>query len=269
MGEISQNKYFKANKENWNDRVSIHKDSSFYDLKGFRAGKNMLNSIELDEVGDVSGKSLLHLQCHFGLDTMSWARLGAKITGVDFSNEAIEVAKSLSAELDLNANFVCCNVYDLKEHLTGQFDVVFASYGVIGWLPDLDIWAEIVHHFLKPGGMFYLAEFHPVVWMFDDDFTKLKYSYFNEGVIEIDQEGTYADKNSDFKHKEYSWNHPMSEVVNALLRQGLQIELLNEYDYSPYDCFPDMIKNKEGNFQLKDYKNILPMVYTIRARKSK
>lgn len=258
-------KYFDTNKHLWNQRTAIHKTSDFYDLEGFKNGKNVLNKIELTELGDVSGKSLLHLQCHFGLDTMSWARLNADVTGVDFSDKAIETAQEINDEVGLNASFVCANVYDLRDHLDRKFDIVFTSYGTIGWLPDLNQWADIVSHFLKPGGTFYIAEFHPVVWMFDDDFTKLTYSYFNKGVIEIDAEGTYTDKNADIKHKEFSWNHSISDVVNALLSHGLSIDLLNEHDYSPYDCFPNTQKNEKGNFFIKGYEHVLPMVYSIKA----
>jgi 2-polyprenyl-3-methyl-5-hydroxy-6-metoxy-1,4-benzoquinol methylase len=260
-----EEKYFTSNKDLWNKRTSIHKNSDFYDLEGFKKGKNVLNEIELNELGDVSGKSILHLQCHFGLDSMSWSRLGAKVTGVDFSDNAIDVAKELNAELGLNATFICSNIYDLMQQLDQQFDIVFTSYGTIGWLPDLEKWADIIRHYLKPGGTFYLAEFHPVLWMFDDDFSKLTYSYFNSGVIETEEEGTYADKKSTLKQKEYSWNHSIGSVVNALIRHGLNIESLSEFNYSPYDCFPNTIKNEKGNFNIKGHEGVLPMVYSIRA----
>ena len=169
----NQQHYFDANKDSWNKRTAVHKDSDFYDLASFKKGKSSLNKIELEELGDVSGKSLLHLQCHFGMDTMSWARMGADCVGVDLSDEAINLAKEINAELKLHAEFVCCNVYDLKQHLDKKFDIVFTSYGTIGWLPDLDAWAAIVWHFLKPGGTFYIADFHPTLWMMDENFERL------------------------------------------------------------------------------------------------
>ena len=267
MDKQQLEQYFKSNQENWNQKVGVHKDSSFYDLDGFKLGKNMLNDIELKEVGDVEGKSLLHLQCHFGLDTMSWSRLGAKSTGIDFSDEAIKLASDLNDELQLNTNFICCNVYDLPKHLDEQFDIVFASYGVIGWLPDLKKWGDIVSRFLKPGGKFYMAEFHPFVWMLDDDFKKIHYSYFNTGVIVDEQEGTYADRSSDIKHKEYSWNHSISDVINALITNGLSVDFMHEYDYSPYNCFPNTIKREGGKFFIQGFEGILPMVYSIQASK--
>ncbi len=259
--------YFKSNKALWNEKVSFHKTSDFYDLEGFRKGKNTLKEIELSELGDVSGKSVLHLQCHFGLDSMSLSRLGAQVTGVDFSEEAIVVANELKTELGLNTNFICSNVYDLKKNLDQKFDIVFTTYGVIGWLPDLSRWADIVSHFLKPGGAFYLAEFHPVIWMFDDNFTKFNYSYFKRGVIESEQEGTYADRTAKIKLVEYGWNHSISEVVNSLINHGLTIQFLNEYDYSQYDCFQNTIENEAGNFYIKGYEQVLPMVYSIKAIK--
>ena len=160
--------YFKANQELWNQRTRIHKDSDFYNLSSFKKGENALTSIELAELGDVIGKTILHLQCHFGMDSLSWSRMGAEVTGVDLSDEAIKEANKLNDELGLNATFICSNVYDLKEHLDKKFDIVFTSYGTIGWLPDLDKWAAIISHFLKEGGIFYIADFHLVVLMFDD-----------------------------------------------------------------------------------------------------
>ena len=163
-------KYFHANMDAWNRKTIEHFRSDFYDVKKFRETKSSLNNIELEEIGDVKGKSLLHLQCHFGLDTLSWANLGAQVTGVDFSEESIEKARQLSSELDLTADFICCNIYDLRNHLSRKFDLIFTSYGVIGWLPDLDEWATLIADFLKQGGIFYLVEFHPFIWIYDSEF---------------------------------------------------------------------------------------------------
>lgn len=265
MNDYSQ--YFEANRQLWNKRTVVHKDSSFYDLKGFREGANVLTPIELKELGDVKGKKMLHLQCHFGMDSLNWARMGAQVTGVDLSDEAIREARQLNDELGLNAEFICCNVYDLKDHLDEKFDIVFTSYGVVGWLPDLDKWAGIISHYLKPGGVFYIAEFHPVVWMFDDEFKEIKYSYENKEMIVIDSQGTYTDRNAAIEAKEYSWNHSLSEVINALIGQGLEIQSLNEYMYSPYPCFSNVVKNPEGNWWIKGLEDKIPMVYSIKAAK--
>lgn len=261
------NDFFAANKTGWNQRTAFHKDSAFYDLEGFRAGKPALNSIELEDVGDVKGKSLLHLQCHFGMDTLDWARRGAKVTGLDFSEDAIAIAKNLSGELNLNAEFVCANVYDLEEHIKEQFDIVFTSYGVIGWLPDLKTWARLIAGRLKPGGLFYLAEFHPVVWMFDDNFEKIAYAYDNQGVIETELSGTYADRNAPINGKEYGWNHSLSEVVTALLEAGLELTSFREWMYSPHPCFNNVVPAGEEKWVIKGLEGKIPMVYSLKARK--
>ncbi|MEN9549723.1 MAG: 3-demethylubiquinone-9 3-methyltransferase [Bacteroidota bacterium] len=260
--------YFEANKELWNQRTLVHKDSDFYNLAGFKAGQTVLTPIELAELGEVSSKTMLHLQCHFGMDSLDWARRGAKVTGVDISDEAINEATKLNKELGLDANFVCCNVLDTSQYVSGQFDIVFTSYGTIGWLPDLKPWARMIVEKLKPGGIFYLAEFHPVVWMFDNDFTKIEYSYENKEVIITENEGTYTDRNADIKGKEYSWNHSISEVLNALLNAGLQFEFFNEHMYSPYPCFRNVIEVEKGKWHIKGLEGKIPMVYSLMARKA-
>lgn len=265
MSDYSE--YFAANKTGWNQRTAFHKDSSFYDLKGFREGKTVLNSIELDEVGDVTGKSLLHLQCHFGMDTLDWARRGASVTGLDFSEEAIATANNLATELSLDAHFVCANVYDLDQQITESFDIVFSSYGVVGWLPDLNKWAQLVAAKVKPGGFFYLAEFHPVVWMFDDNFEKIIYAYDDQGVIETELSGTYADREAPIRGKEYGWNHSLSEVINALIQAGLELTSLNEWMYSPHPCFNKVTEVSTGKWQIEGLEGKIPMVYSIKAHK--
>ena len=260
-------KYFDANKDLWNKRTVVHKDSSFYDLPSFLKGKNSLNEIEQRELGNIEGKTILHLQCHFGMDSLSMARMGAKVTGIDLSDTAISEAKKLNNKLRLDANFICSNVYDLGTVLSEQFDIVFTSYGVIGWLPDLNQWAELIYHFLKPGGFFYMAEFHPVVWMMDENFEKVKYYYHNRELIEIDSQGTYTDKTADIEGKEYSWNHSLSEVINALVGQDLRIDFLNEYSYSPYPCFNNVVQGADGNWRVKGLEDKIPMVYSLKATK--
>ncbi len=258
-------KYFEANQELWNKRTAVHKDSSFYDLPSFLNGKNSLNEIEQRELGNIAGKSVLHLQCHFGMDSLSMARMRAKVTGVDLSDAAIEEAKKLNNQLGLNADFICSNVYDLKTKLSKKFDIVFTSYGVIGWLPDLNKWAELISYFLKPAGFFYMAEFHPVVWMLDENFEKVEYHYHNRGLIEIDSRGTYTDKNAKIEGKEYSWNHSLAEVINSLISHGLQIDFLNEYSYSPYPCFNNVVQGMDGNWRVKGLEDKIPMVYSLKA----
>ncbi|SRR5690606_32986738 len=257
--------YFDANKELWNKRTAVHRDSSFYDLAGFKAGQAVLTPIETTELGDVNGKTMLHLQCHFGMDSLDWARRGAKVTGVDLSDVAIDEARKLNDELGLDAKFICSNVYDIEQHLDEKFDIVFTSYGVIGWLPDLDKWAAIISKYLKPGGTFYMAEFHPVVWMFDDEFTHIKYYYENREVIETESKGTYTDRDADIVAKEYGWNHSISEVLNSLLNQGLKLKHFNEFSYSPYPCFNNVVQGEDGNWRIKGMEGKIPMMYSLSA----
>lgn len=266
MESFDQN-YIEINRELWNAKVSHHVNSDFYGLPEFKAGTNVLQSIELDQVGDVKGKTLLHLQCHFGMDTLSWARLGAEVTGVDLSDQAIEAAQQLSAELQIPGRFICCNVYDLPQYLDEQFDIVFTSYGVLGWLPDLEKWGEVVARYLKPGGEFHLIEFHPVVWMFDDAFEKVAYSYFQKETIVEETEGTYADREAPIKNTSVSWNHPLEQVFSALLQQGLQIVQFSEFDYSPYNCFQKTIPGPDKGWQIQGMEGKLPMVYGLKAVK--
>jgi len=193
--------------------------------------------------------------------------MGAKTVGVDLSDKAIATAKELSKQTNSDAEFICCDVYDLPNHLNQQFDIVFTSYGTIGWLPDLDKWAKIVSQFLKPCGQFIFVEFHPVVWMFDDDFKTIAYNYFNvEPIIEI-EEGTYAYKNADIKQQAVSWNHDLSEVINSLIKNGVSIQQFNEYDYSPYNCFNQTIEVAPNKYRIKHLEAKIPMVYSLVGEK--
>lgn len=259
--------YAEINRQLWNARTEHHVDSEFYGLTGFKQGGNVLDDISLRLVGDVQGKSLLHLQCHFGMDTLSWARLGAQVTGMDLSDKAIDTARELAQELNMPARFICCNLYDLPQHLDEQFDVVFTSYGVLGWLHDLNAWGRIVAQHLKPGGEFYLIEFHPVVWMFSNDFSRVEYAYFQGEAIVEENEGTYTDRNAPIKLKEISWNHHLGQVFDALIAQGLQIEYFGEFDYSPYNCFQQTVPAPNGGWYIKGMEGLLPIVYGIKARK--
>lgn len=262
------NTYFEANRALWNKKTPVHVNSEFYDVEGFKAGRNVLTEIELNELGnEVKGKSLLHLQCHFGLDTLSFARMGAKVTGIDISDAAISKANAIAKETNIAANFVRCNVYDTRQHVQDKFDIVFTSYGTIGWLPDLDKWAKVIAESTKQGGTFYMADFHPVVWMMDNEFTKIQYSYFNTEVIEEESETTYTDGGAIEKSKEYGWNHNISEILNALLKQGFELHYFNEFDFAPYNCFSNTVKVAENRWQIKGLEGVMPMVYSFKMVK--
>lgn len=259
--------YLDHNRNSWNQRTEHHLTSDFYDVKGFLAGKNSLQAPELALLGDVTGKSILHLQCHFGQDTLSLARMGATVTGVDLSDKAIEAARDLNDKMGLNGTFICCDVFSLPEHLDETFDIVFASYGTIGWLPDIKKWAAIVSKYLKPGGKFVFAEFHPALWMMDNNFSKLTYRYFNSEPIIEEPEGTYTDPDADIQGKIISWNHGLAEIIQALLNQGLHLQQFEEFDYSPYDCFNHTVNVGERMWRIKHLDDKLPMMYTLLMEK--
>jgi ubiquinone/menaquinone biosynthesis C-methylase UbiE len=247
--------------------VEAHLKSAFYDMEGFMKGHTSLNEIELNLLGDVNGKSILHLQCHFGQDSISLSRMGAQVTGIDLSDKAIHTATEIAKTTHSDAKFICCDLYELPNYLTEKFDIVFTSYGTIGWLPDMDKWAKIVSQYIKPGGQFVFAEFHPMVWMYDDNFEKITYSYFNTGAIIETEQGTYADKDAAITQSSITWNHSMGEVINSLIKNGLELLSLEEFDYSPYNCFNKAVAVGPKKYRIPQFNDALPMVYAIHARK--
>ena len=266
------NKYMKQNLKLWNELTAIHKHSASYDLKGFKSGKSTLKSIELEEMGDVKGKSILHLQCHFGLDTLCWARMGAAVTGVDFSDKAIALAKSLSQELKIDANFICTDTYELPKILKGQFDFIFTSYGVLCWLPNLKDWGSVIAHFLKPKGIFYIVELHPFGYIFDDDrdatSLKVRCSYFHSPQPKKwEPDGSYADRKAKVTHPSYEWTHTMSDIINAIISCGLKIEFIHEFPYSVVSTFPFMEKGEDGWWRLKGKARTIPLMFSLKATK--
>ena len=253
--------YLEINKKTWDERTKVHVDSKFYDVENFIDGKSSLNNIELLQLGNVTGKSMLHLQCHFGQDTLSWARLGAKVTGVDLSSEAIEQAKKLATTLELDAEFICQDVYQFGEQNDKEFDLVFTSYGVLCWLPDLTKWAQTIASSLKAGGEFHLVEFHT----FND--LLCGYSYFPKAQPDIEEDGTYTENCDGNKSTIMTWPHTLSEVISALISAGLVIESFNEHAYSPYPCFDGLEWVENKGYQLLFKEQQVPLLYSIKAIK--
>lgn len=262
-----------TNRDHWDEVTPIHVASPFYRVAEFKAGRTKLKPVELDEVGDVRSKSLLHLQCHFGMDTLSWAREGATVTGVDYSGAAIEQARALAGELDIPARFVHSNVFDLPQHLDGQFDVVFTSYGVLCWLPDIAEWARIAAQYVKPGGFFYIAEFHPVSMIYDDapdvDDLRVRYPYFpGEQPLRFDDIGDYTDRSVKVRNSTtYEFLHPVGEVVSALIDAGLRIDHLHEFPFSTYQFLPFTRELPDGTVRLTKHDGSIPLLYSIKATK--
>lgn len=268
---------YDANKALWEAWTAIHAEGSFYDLAGFRKGGIRLTDEEVEAVGDVRGKTLLHLQCHFGIDTLSWARLGATVTGADFSPAAIRLARELAADLGVaDARFVESNLYDLPATLAGEFDVVYTSRGVLGWLPDIRGWARVVAHFLKPGGIFYISEIHPIAQAFENEGVapgelRLAYPYWSHvEPLVFDVQGSYADPTADVgEQREHGWDHGLGEIVTALIDAGLTLEWLRE---SPeLDWGADFLVEtapRSGRYRLPpEVKGELPLMFSLRARK--
>ena len=266
--------YQETNRRRWDELAPLHAQSDFYGVAGFEAGASSLRPIEVEEVGDVAGKSLLHLQCHFGLDTLSWARRGARVTGVDFSEAAVALARALAAKCGLEATFICSTVEDLPDALAGTFDVVFTSYGVLCWLSDLTRWAATVAHFLKPGGVFYVVESHPFAEVFNDPATpgeenqplRIAYPYFADGrPIVWQTRGTYADRDARVVNDlSYQWIHTLADVVNAVLAARLRLEFLHEFPVSSYPMLPGMTRGEDGWWRLPGAVR-LPLLFSLKA----
>ncbi len=264
--------YQRANRTLWNEFTEIHANSAFYDVEAFKAGRNRLHPLEMTELGEVRGKSLLHLQCHFGLDTLSWARMGAEATGVDLSEKAITLAESLSQECHIPARFVRSDIYGLPNVLDGTFDIVYTSYGVLCWLPDLAGWAKVAAHYLAPGGTFYMAEYHPFANIFDNsaEATGLRISaaYFDQGPFIYQPGVSYADPDTPVKAPEaYEWQHTMGEILSALTGAGLRLEFLHEFPYTNYQALPFLIEDGDRRWTLPDKASTIPLMFSIRARK--
>ena len=257
-----------VNRQNWNERTPVHAATAFYDVEGFKAGRITLTDVERREVGDVDGKTLLHLQCHFGLDTMSWARLGAKATGVDFSDTAIDLARSLNDELGLSTRFLRSDVYDLPAGLDEEFDIVFTSYGVLVWLPDLDRWASTIQRLLRPGGTFYIVEFHPfvdAVEVSESGALHATYGYFHREVSIQGNAPSYAGA-QPIESPAYEWQHTLGDVVTALIEAGLRIEFLHEFPFCSQER-SGMERCGNGRWRFPNRGESFPHMYSIRATK--
>ncbi|GGV81409.1 type 12 methyltransferase [Streptomyces gelaticus] len=267
--------WHEANRAHWDERVPIHAKSDFYDLDSFRAGKDALRDFELAEVGDVTGKSLLHLQCHIGVDTLSWARHGAaQVVGLDFSEPAVETARALARELGFGqdrAAFVTADVHDAADAVPdSSYDIVYTGIGALNWLPDTRRWAETAASLVAPGGFLYLAEFHPITDCLDDATgAKVEYDYFSRDAWVEETPGTYADFDAPTLHnRSVEWQHPIGEVVSALAAAGLRIEFLHEHDASLFARFSDLERQDDGSYRFPADRPRIPLMYSIKASRA-
>ena len=259
--------WLRVNRQNWDERVGIHADSEFYDLPAFRAGASTLRAFEREEVGDVSGRRLLHLQCHMGQDTLSWARLGAETSGLDFSEPAIRIARTLAEETGLaaRARFVVSDVYSAPQALEGQrFDIVYTGLGALVWLPDLDRWAQTVASLLNPGGFLYLLELHPVTDMLGDDGRAVEQDYFDTRGQDVDYAHTYTGGTTMTHTRQVQWRHPLGEVLTALATAGLRLDFLHERDVTVFRRFTEL-QRVDGGYRFPAGRPRVPLTYSLRA----
>lgn len=255
-----------ANRRRWDERVGIHVRSAMYDVEGFKAGRDpFLFPWMLDELGDIAGADLVHLQCHFGMDTLGLARRGAVVTGLDFSEPAIDRARALAEEIGVDARFECADVYDAPAVLATTYDVVFTGIGALNWLPDARRWAEVVAALLKPGGFLYLAEMHPVAWALGDDAPSPTQWYLERPEpVSWDEPGTYADLSAPTVENEgHEWNHGLGEIVTALVDAGLVLVFLHERVDLFYPARPYLVERSPGAWSLPEGE--LPLLFSLRA----
>jgi SAM-dependent methyltransferase len=253
----------------WNERVAAHLTGQFYDIDGFLAGGSTLRPFEAAEMGDVDGATLVHLQCHFGLDTLSWARRGAVATGVDFSPSAVAAGRDLAGRAGLAAEFVEANVYDAVEALGRRtFDVVYTSIGAIIWLPDIARWAGTVAALLAPGGRFYMAEFHPFSVVLGEEDLTVTDSYFDEGPVLSDEPGSYAAPGATtVNDRSATWNHGIGSVITALAQAGLTIEFLHEHPFTLRARWPFLERRADRTFHMPAGRPAVPLLYSVKAIK--
>lgn len=257
-----------GNRALWDEITPVH--LKCYGVDRFLVGERWLPLKILAEVGDVKDRTLLHLQCHFGLDSLAWVREGAIVTSADFSQKSIEAARELSKKANLPARFVCSDIYDLPEKLEGQFDIVFTSIGVLCWLKDLDDWARVIAHFLKPGGVFYIMEGHPLQYTFDEEGQyQFEQSYFhNEDPYLWDDDGPdYEDPTYFPNNPSFEWQWTISDIINALLKAGLNLEFFNEHAALEDPVYPEMVQRDDGLYSLPGLPVELPILFSLKARK--
>ena len=270
--------YADANRANWDDRATLHADRGDhgYRVSQYIADRSALSGVvrfDLPRLGDLAGLRAVHLQCHIGTDTLSLARLGARVTGLDFSPNAIDEARRLVADSGDDVDFVVADVYDAAGVLApGTFDLVYTGVGALCWLPDVDRWAQVVAALLAPGGTLHLREGHPILWSMDerlDDDLHLRFPYWErEEPLEWDDDSTYVETTRPLTAtRTYEWNHSLGEIVTALIRAGLRIELLEEHDSVPWEALPGQMAERDGEFVLSALDGVAPLSYTLRAAK--
>lgn len=271
---MSLDEYRIANRANWDARVEIHYGSAEYGVDRFISDPGHISDVvryDKEKVGGVSGRRLLHLQCHIGTDTISWARLGAIATGVDLSEKSIEAARRLSHDSGTPARFVVSELYDAPTVIEEKFDFVYTGAGAICWIPDIRAWAKIVSSFLEPGGTFFMREGHPMMWAMDwEDSGRLTvaYPYFETAEpLAEEEEDTYAGIGKVTSPLNYAWNHGIGETLNALIEAGFRLDRIEEYDECEWQGLAQMVLEEDGKWRLPEGRDRLPLMWSVLATK--
>lgn len=258
-----------ANRAMWDDLARLHAATAYYDLPGVVAGRDDLRPWEDAELGPIEGLDVIHLQCHIGTDTVALARRGAKVVGLDFSASSLGIAHQLSMDCDLDIDWVQSDVYQAATVLAGRrFDVVYTGFGALGWLPDLDGWAQVVHDLLRPGGFLYVAEIHPMWQTVIEDGRTVCQDAIEADWARYDEDGSYADPEAQLDHTvSYERLHAISDVLTAVLDAGLQLELFHEFDVTPAPT-PWLVRNDDdGLYHFPPGTPRFPISYSLRARR--
>lgn len=270
--------YLDANRANWNERATLHaaRDGSGYGVLRYVEDREALSDVvRFDQplLGDLSGKRAVHLQCHIGTDTLSLARLGARVTGLDFSENAVEEARRLVAETGDAVDFVRSDVAHARDVLPkGAFDLVYTGIGALCWLPSITEWAGVVADLLAPGGTLHIREGHPVLWSMNETLPglTLAFPYFEQPApLEWDDDSTYVEVSAPLQStRTYEWNRGLGEIVTALLDRGLRLDALIEHDSAAWEALPGrMTQRPDGEWALTEQPSVMPLSYTIRASK--
>ena len=271
---MALDRYQLDNRANWDDRVAVHLQE--YGVERFVEDPSHLSDVvryDADSLGDLTGKRVAHLQCHIGTDTVSLARLGANVTGLDFSEEGVGAARKLAKQAGADIDFVCASVYDAAEALDGPFDLVYTSVGAINWLADLGQWAKAISGLLNPGGRFFIRDMHPMLWVFEEADGEIRptYDYFAhpDTPLTMDNSQTYVEGDtSGITHtRQHEWNHPISEIINALADNGLFVTSMAEHQGIDWEFVPSAVKEGEQWFLPEPLRQQIPTMFSLSAVK--
>ena len=272
---LAMDEFLEANRRNWDDRVGVHLGPDGYSVEELIANPEHITDVvrfDSEQLGSVDGLRLLHSQCHIGTDTLSWARLGAQVTGFDFSPKAVAAARSIADRAGIEATFIESEVASASSNVDGEFDLVYTSVGAICWLPELETWASQLSSLLVPGGRFYIRDSHPILLGLDDDrpdgLMVPKYPYFRvDDPVHFSDEHSYLGSLPLTATDTYEWSHPISDIVNALLGTGLVLDRLDEHRHLDWKFLPSMVPDRERWLLPEAQRDLMPLQFSVHAHK--